>query len=47
MPFLVKRLAQNVEHSSILEAKKILLDKAMVHAVPQQVTTNALISIGH
>lgn len=33
--------------SSILDAKKILLNKAMVHAIPKQVTTNPLISAGH
>lgn len=47
MPFLVYHLAQNVEHRSLLDAKKILLDKAMIRAIPKQVTTNPLISTGH
>lgn len=35
MSFLVKQPAQNVACSSILEAKKILLDNATVHATPK------------
>lgn len=36
-----------MERSSILDVKKILLDKVMVHAVPKQVTTNPLMSTAH
>lgn len=33
--------------AAFLMQKKILLDKAMVHAVPKQVTTNPLMSTAH